>query len=60
MRVVFFTHYGQGVIANQPHVAFDLMYHFDGKCGERAAASILNLLESHRAACAKAEVTASK
>ena len=31
------------VIANQAHVAHDLMGSFDGKCGERAARSILRL-----------------
>ena len=31
------------VIANQAHVAHDLMGPFDGKCGERAARSILRL-----------------
>jgi hypothetical protein len=32
------------VIANQAHVAHDLMGPFDGKCGERAARSILHLV----------------
>lgn len=31
------------LIANQAHIAYDLMGPFDGKCGERAARSILHL-----------------
>ena len=37
--------YVERIVANQAHVAFDLMYHFDGKCGERVARSILHLIE---------------
>ena len=38
------TPFIERTIANQAKVAFDLMYHFDGKCGERTANSLMDLM----------------